>query len=301
MLANTRGENSLYKYYSASTALSVLRAGKFRWGSPASFNDPFDHSFAMHMTGDKDRAMHRLVEGAADIIFSSQPPVIKQPNDFTALLMLVRSGPSGKLTRETWTRDVWPALQAGQANALSYLAEQNEMWKRQSETARIFCLSEVQDSMPMWAHYGANHGGVVMEIRGLATLDSSFLVARPVEYSQTMPALGDYDEMIEGYLGNRSWMESENLFHKLAFVKAEQWRYEQEWRVVTYAAQAEAYNDYKFSPLELPCLYMGVKCTKSDQNGLIAQVKAAYPFTKIFQMEVHPTQFSLVPKLVYEP
>lgn len=75
-----------------------------------------------------------------------------------------------------------------------------------------FCLSEVPDSAPMWAHYGSNGQGIVLEF----SLSSEFfeiVSLLKVRYRNKRPTVKDA----------RAALSTKNV----------QWAYEREWRCLT--------------------------------------------------------------------
>ena len=79
-------------------------------------------------------------------------------------------------------------------------------------TIASFCLSEIPDSVPMWAHYGSNGQGVVLEF----SLSSEFFDAMPpfkIRYRRKRPTVKDARAALT--------------------TKSIQWAYEREWRCLT--------------------------------------------------------------------
>jgi Protein of unknown function (DUF2971) len=87
----------------------------------------------------------------------------------------------------------------------------------------VFCLSEVPDSLLMWAHYGASHEGFVVEFDAkhpyfheATSEDDDLRHIRRVQYRETRPS------------APLSQMSASELF----LVKSQHWSYENEWRIV---------------------------------------------------------------------
>ncbi|WP_353237120.1 DUF2971 domain-containing protein [Limnohabitans sp.] len=87
----------------------------------------------------------------------------------------------------------------------------------------VFCLSEVPDSLLMWAHYGASHEGFVVEFDAChpyfdeaISEEDDLRHIRRVQYRETRPS------------AQLSEMSASELF----LVKSQHWAYENEWRIV---------------------------------------------------------------------
>jgi len=97
------------------------------------------------------------------------------------------------------------------------------------EGVGILCLSEVPDSLLMWAHYASSHTGFVVEFDGRhpyfnsprTPTDDSFRLQR-VLYRDTRPS-GDLSAVIEEFF----------------LVKSSHWAYEREWRILRPFSAAE--------------------------------------------------------------
>jgi hypothetical protein len=91
----------------------------------------------------------------------------------------------------------------------------------------VFCASETMESAAMWAHYAANHRGVVIEFDHTTLVDlQGNIRSFRVEYQDLLPSLCDYREMIQ--LKDPVW------FERLFFCrKSSEWKNEKEWRFFT--------------------------------------------------------------------
>jgi len=99
----------------------------------------------------------------------------------------------------------------------------------------IFCFCESYKDILMWGHYGESHRGVCIEFdcaEGLRT----FGLCLKVRYDNTMPVL-DYPEK-----------SPKDLFNPIVR-KAEQWRYEREWRIAIPSG-AHQYLDFPSSSVK---------------------------------------------------
>lgn len=156
---------------------------------------------------------------------------------------------------------------SGQIESLLAL---KDMWKEMVPTFRVLCVSELHNVTPMWLHYADEYRGVVLEFSAIDELDSAFLMARPVIYQDSPPAIADVDTWVNAMLGQG--VSYENLFTKYQYVKTSAWSYEKEWRIVSGKRPGESglFGDYGYHPHELTGIYFGPKCSTRNREDLLA-------------------------------
>jgi hypothetical protein len=89
---------------------------------------------------------------------------------------------------------------------------------------RVYCLSRFPDVNLMWAHYTDGHRGICLEF---STRNPVFAVAQQVNYCKTLPR----QEVQDG--------EEEAL--KILLTKSDDWKYEEEYRIIARAGELPAY------------------------------------------------------------
>jgi len=88
----------------------------------------------------------------------------------------------------------------------------------------IFCMSQTNDDILMWSHYADRHKGFCIEfVRKPDNLLGDITRTQPVRYDCNYPDVNPLDEN-----GNENF----SIFQKMFFTKAENWIYENEWRLV---------------------------------------------------------------------
>jgi hypothetical protein len=98
----------------------------------------------------------------------------------------------------------------------------------------VLSLSSRYDSLPMWAHYGAQANGYIMRFEGLdhefpQNVTGSLNVIKPVKYVEDLVGM-THDPSTQ-----------DNLF----FCKFQDWSYEREWRVVKALSACQPSTDKK--------------------------------------------------------
>ena len=80
---------------------------------------------------------------------------------------------------------------------------------------------------------------------------------------------------------------SRELIDLSTYTKAQDWSYEREWRILSYADanDEELYSDWRFEKRDLASVYLGPSINEADAAELIAATKL-YPRVEIFRTTV---------------
>lgn len=134
-------------------------------------------------------------------------------------------------------------------------------WDSYRKRIGLFCLSEVNNDILMWSHYGDKHRGVVLQFDGRWLLNN-FKNLKPVEYHEDWPEIGYYntvwDRTFRKGFGKRT-AELEELETIVFLRKALHWCYEYEWRIVL-----EENGFVSIDPLALTAVILGCKMGDAD-------------------------------------
>jgi len=132
---------------------------------------------------------------------------------------------------------------------------------RVSKNSRLCCFSESHDDVLMWSHYAASHTGICIEF-DTTIVDSPFLSCKKIEYSPDFNVIkGNLDEILE----------------RACLVKAEQWKYEEEWRLIRESEDFVSFPDQCLTGVILGC-----RITDDDRRWVLDWLKH-YPSASIFQ------------------
>ena len=164
----------------------------------------------------------------------------------------------------------------------------NEVIREWFRYTSIFCVSETNENLLMWAHYAQNHTGAVIKFLSVREVDSPLLIAQRVIYSRNMPRIGPED------FASFS-VSPEAIRERLTLTKSIEWAYEKEWRVVTVPEDKNKASEISpFAPEELGAVYLGCKMADTDREELIEITSRKYPKAEIYQAQKHKLEFSLV-------
>ena len=150
----------------------------------------------------------------------------------------------------------------------------------------ICCLSEVKDDILMWAHYADAHHGFCLEFLNELDLfvDASLKSAGPlkqirwpVEYSNKYPLV----KLVQD--------SPETSVKKTIFTKAEPWKYEKEWRIVTLMGP----GPYQFQPQFLTGVIFGCRMSVEHKGMIRYWCKDRQPAIKFYEAQLSDDSYSL--------
>ena len=134
------------------------------------------------------------------------------------------------------------------------------MHETTDEIWRIGCLTEHNDSLLMWAHYGASYRGVCIEydFSNFSAPEKGCIFA-PVMYRDSRPEVPE-SVITKSYKGRAIPTEVQNQLSKGLFTKSPDWKYECEWRIVKGCPQKD--RNSKYLPFKMPPIrkiYLGAE------------------------------------------
>lgn len=179
---------SVYKYYSDSSLnLDALKSNKMWYSAPCNFNDVFD----CDVTVDEDQLFKSIqaYPGVQGVRIGS--PMWKQMKSQT------KSSARGM----------------------------REMFSQMRSQMGITCLSELDDSLLMWAHYANNHRGMCVEYELMEINRQLKFTPIPIVYSEDRACIGSLNpDTVE--------RETTKVFLESLTAKSSEWSYEKEWRII---------------------------------------------------------------------
>jgi hypothetical protein len=168
----------------------------------------------------------------------------------------------------------------------------------------ILCLSSSWMSMLMWSHYAEQHKGICV---GFKSGMDVFQTALHVDYVADFPII------------RRPEDDNKTMFEKTFFMKAECWKYENEWRILKrkltpreaeIEARFLAFTDpdlaatklmsdhngpgiYQFNPSAIESVTLGMSITEPDQALVIAALEKQKLQVPVFKITRPKVQFTL--------
>lgn len=276
-----------FKYVNASTARIILTNHTLRWSAASRFNDPFDLQFDMHVRYDREKLVGEALNELW-AIYSGQKEITPRNKIGFGLLQLKQKTPNLPKSNfiDSWKKGLTESLDVQEKTLPELHAKLREGFK----TAHVLCLSETPTNILMWSHYAENHTGVVLRFSDMG--HGSFLnAARPVDYRANMPLLFDHADML-AFLTGQLAINYQQVFNESVFVKAIDWQYEKEWRVIDHGGGPAEFHDSPVDPSRLTGLYLGCRIADEDRD-IVDLAKAINPNVQIYEGGKSGTTFSI--------
>ena len=275
--------DKLYKYMEPGR-VDVLTTSRVRYTPLGGFNDPFE--------GWPEIASIGTEEQISEIIDAVFPEEIRRGYE------QLDPRAQAMLPFEVWrtmvtdvARDKKPQLLAQAHELLPYASK----WMRAKVDGLLgaFCLSEVPDSLLMWAHYSSSHTGFVIEYNAhhpyfhqQTTNEDELRHLRRVLYREARPSVPAME------------MSGPLMF----LTKSGHWSYEREWRLLRPLEDAALVIDglppvhlFDVPPDAVTAIILGCRCspetTKAIRDGLSAN--PIHNHVQLRRAREDPTHFLL--------
>lgn len=129
------------------------------------------------------------------------------------------------------------------------------------EDTLVCCFSETNLSILMWSHYANQHQGYCVEynFKELGCLDRLIERLYPVIYSNDLFNITKYKI--------REWMLAD-VYDLVAIIKAKDWHYEKEWRIIENFGNEIAGNGKEIKAPIPKAIYLGAKMSKENKEAI---------------------------------
>ena len=294
----THNRDYFFKYVSTRAVVPILEKLQVRWSSPVTFNDPFDTQVNLNLNFNEEQYLEGVWQEVKNIISNDIDPEFDMNSQFGPFFQQIRQERQDII--EGWESkevEIKKTFLNGENNLRSMQEAMNQVWKKTLPNLFIFCISEIEDDLLMWAHYAESHQGGVIKLNCLPSLDSALCIAKPVEYRPDIPFLAELNEYIKHVTGQKP-INLVERFLDLAYIKSDHWKYEKEWRVVNFKPELNNGLGYVLETLwpdEVNSVYLGYKMNeelRSQIKGIIRD-NPKLSHVKIFQGSLNGSSFKL--------
>ncbi|MEE9337802.1 MAG: DUF2971 domain-containing protein [Methylococcaceae bacterium] len=223
----------LYKYYSpiSLSIESILVKQEVYYSSPHKFNDPFEAQ-----------------------------PVIKMPSK-NYIVKELKELNVQKTSIPSKTRRLQKHLKKELPNY------ENKM-KEFLGKFGVFCLTESNSNLLMWAHYGQDHKGLCFEFDINIDHVTDFGLVNEVTYNEKYP----YINMLDLHMVFNGRESDSNLlskvFNNLLLTKSIDWSYEKEYRALLTPFTYGGFGLKTFDPKSLKGVIIGARANKDFINKI---------------------------------
>lgn len=208
-----RGVNICEGIYLDQYKLNPLIYRKAYYSSLSSYNDPFECDFIIDVSKNDALEFLGLIEHLKSVEQVTLPVGLSRES---------AQGFSKEQIIETFTNN---------SSAIS-----NEIIRMLKNTIGFYCLTPTPDDMTMWAHYGDNHKGIVLEFERTSSSPCGTL-SFEVDYFDSPPRVKIGELFSDAYKlqSNMTNQEKgkaifESSLRKLMYSKTKVWEHENEWR-----------------------------------------------------------------------
>lgn len=213
---NSTFPKTIFKFENAcKQSIINFKSQVLYMASPIAFNDPYDCAINMKI---------------ADLKYSDIARIKKK--------YLERSDVPIKIKHEI------ESTNDEKMKSILYKAVEKTIFEKRDEFLNnygVCCFSEDNENLLMWAHYSESYKGFCLEFN---TNKEPFNKIRKVEYLESIPEFDIASYIIDG--------QGDQIL-KLFCTKAENWKYEKEWRLL----HKEANTKYSYCAESLKAIYFG--------------------------------------------
>ncbi|HWQ88737.1 MAG TPA: DUF2971 domain-containing protein [Desulfitobacteriaceae bacterium] len=289
LLKNQHLPKSIFKYCKVDKkSIKNLEEDTIWLADPSTFNDPYDCAHTVDFSRIQQQQSSELFEKFmqerghdSNLTIDQKKTLAISPDPVSELMEIHLSGKP-------------PEKREGIKSALISLQDKKyaDLSVTSSETFassfKLCSFSERNDSMLMWAHYASYHRGFCVEydLENIPYSDYRRRFLYPVIYSDLM---FDATQLFM----KKKEDQSLNIlhWHLAALLKAKDWKYEMEWRLVFANGIVDSERSYSIGKPKM--VYFGTKISQPNQDRLIEICKRRnIPYVK---MKAHHSMFKLVP------
>lgn len=273
---------SFFKHTSASTAKIILAGSKLRWSSPAIFNDPFDVPRNIFEGVDEGRLRDALVDRANELVKHPFLPHPQHHSLLTRTLLQVFAKASPELREQLIAAN--QESRTDPAIVTTGIGLIRAQWEMMHSEQRILCFTERWNSASMWDRYSDGHRGVLLEFGCLDDLDSAWLLAKPVRYTDEPIRINSTEGFAELMFYTPEYA-TEQMMETFTHTKTTDWEYEKEWRIASWKRPHESgdCSDYEFAPSELISITFGDQIADEDREALTLMRDSQYPNSRLWK------------------
>ncbi len=269
-----------------NSAKLVLENQTFRFSSPIKFNDPFDTQNNLYPDYELNELPRILMDVMEEFILNDSPlPSTNGP--FAKAISIIREKSKNNGYKKSEIEKIISPLLGDYLEVVKFfISEINDHWQQSTKDSRVFCVTEDNDNLLMWAHYAKDHTGVVFQIATLPELDTPLSVAGKVTYEKEPMQFYSLNEIIMFSLFEIELDPAKIQFSGHAYRKSNIWQYEKEWRVLdmcSYSNKADEFVDHKFIPEQLQKIFLGCKFDDANLCTIVDFARRINPSVEILR------------------
>ncbi|WP_312508973.1 DUF2971 domain-containing protein [Chryseobacterium culicis] len=245
---------SFYKYTTISTAALVLKNKSLRWSSPVVFNDLEECQFTPFTNEQYIKAYNTYIDILTEYAKGNQLGYdVERFSDVNMMIISLMqiSLQEGSFTTEGFAEQMLRFAQNSEGDFRDYIN------KALINTFRILCVTEDADNNLMWAHYGDQHKGCVIELESVYSKRPRALREGKVRYHENLePQTNPIDVLLYGETPEIR----DIMIQDVIFSKRTNWNYEKEYRLMF----AESFGEIR-TQIEVQTMKKEITVNQSDK------------------------------------
>ena len=287
---------SLYKYVTAESAVTILNTGTLRWSSPELFDEPWSIPHEPNLGFDHFTINKVMLKTAVSMIFTRDMPPGNENHPLYKAIKRWRV--EDRFKDEVEAFDALSELLAPTPETLeAKLKKITSAWRDLVSNSRMVSLSESAKEPMSWRLYADNYRGAVFKFSTEDTLANP----QKVEYVSQRCRLTTIREQVDDLIGIQRAAGIETFQLKL-LTKSLDEAMEKEWRCIQIMNEEELdcgedvedwYLDQPFHKSELLSVYFGFQMTDRHRNELVGLLKSNYPSAALFCAKQNEEQYEV--------
>ncbi|MCM1315718.1 MAG: DUF2971 domain-containing protein [Prevotella sp.] len=285
-------QSSIFKYFPFNDySIQALTNNTIYLQTPALFDDPYDcnlfidsQQFYMERVKYYAKCCGITLDdnwNYSDISYNLAMRIYTHISQGNPLENIYKPDEKSELVRKTqeiFINTIKCELLSPSANENSYHTAINKVigkeYKGIQDTAnrfRISCFTQNPFSMLMWSHYAQSHQGFCIEYQCPTWSDDNsdiYCNLFPVIYTDERINLNDEFLAFETN-GTLTKTELWNIYKYGLLSKNIDWKYQQEWRLISYDNLLSSSNDYNCKFFKIKKVYLGNKMTKENRLKIV--------------------------------
>ena len=141
----------------------------------------------------------------------------------------------------------------------------------------VLCMTQTKTSIPMWAHYAANHRGFCLEFQ---TNNDFFKCAKKVDYRRQLAQVDIFS----------SWDARVRRAAEALLTKSEDWQCEEEWRIIDLD---NGVGHQKCPPEAITGVILGCRMPMEARQHITDWCKKRNPQPTLYKAKIKDGEFGL--------
>jgi hypothetical protein len=293
---------SYYKYTSITTAKLILQNLSLRWSSPTLFNDIEECQFVPFTKKQHQKAHEKYIEILTQ--YAKGHDLNLDYDRFSYITKMLISAFKLSIEQGSFNTEDFVEIMLG------ITSNPEEEYRNYINTAlikvfRILCVTNTYDNNLMWAHYGEQNYGCIVELDSVFIDKPRGLKDGAVNYHENLePSSNPLDMLLYG----ETEKVRNSMIRDVIFSKRTNWEYENEYRFmfaenfgsitsetdmqtrktkISVKHQTDTLNtDVKIKSDSIKSIIFGARAKEKNISGIMDIIQSLNYGCKLYQMKI---------------